>query len=145
MANMKICKCGKLIPYIQKRCDTCESRQKECSSRSNKEYKEARQDKQIQAIYNSKVWKITVKVISNRDTLLCQLCLDQKKIKQYDTVHHIIEIKEDLSKAFLHENLICLCESCHQQVHKTYRQSKLSKQQMQQKLLKILALSPRGV
>lgn len=145
MANLKICRCGKLIPYTQKRCEVCEAKQVEREAQRNREYKIARQDKDIQAIYNSKTWKITVRLIANRDKNLCRLCLSEKRISYYNTVHHIVELKEDITKAFIHSNLISLCESCHQKVHKAYKISKTNKQQMQEILFKILKDTPRGL
>jgi len=145
MANLKICRCGKLIPYTQKRCEECEAKQVEREAQRNREYKMARQDRDIQAIYNSKTWKMMVIIIKNRDNGLCLLCASEKKIGYYDTIHHIIELKDDITKAFNKDNLITLCESCHQKVHKAYKISKLSKQQMQEKLFKILIETPRGV
>ncbi|MNP55871.1 HNH endonuclease [compost metagenome] len=117
----------------------------EREAQRNREYKIARQDKDIQAIYNSKTWKITVRLIANRDKNLCRLCLSEKRISYYNTVHHIVELKEDITKAFIHGNLISLCESCHQKVHKAYKISKTNKQQMQEILFKILKETPRGV
>ncbi|WP_238886442.1 HNH endonuclease [Clostridium sp. YIM B02551] len=135
---MKFCKCGKLIEYTQRLCSDCEVKQTARNKIKNKEYKNARQDEDIQSIYNSKKWKITVRIISNRDNGLCILCLSEGRLRYKDTVHHIVEVKEDISKAYVLLNLICLCESCHQKVHREYKINKLTKENMQNKLIKLI-------
>lgn len=144
MALKKLCRCGKLVTYEEGMCPECKVKNEDRKNQKNKEYKIARQDRDIQAIYNSKTWKIITKTIENRDKKLCLLCLDNKQIRYKDTVHHIIELKEDTRKAFVKGNLICLCESCHQKVHKAYRHSNQVKLTMQEKLRNLLE-RPRGL
>ncbi len=53
-----------------------------------------------------------------------------------DTVHHIEELKEDWSRRFDKDNLISLCESCHQKIHKKYLTNKLETQHNLRALIK---------
>lgn len=65
-------------------------------------------------------WQKTRAYIRQRDNGVCQLCLRNYAgtIRPYETdslsVHHIIKIKDDASKAFDEENLITLCRVHHE-------------------------------
>lgn len=133
MALKKLCRCGKLLPYGSSLCPVCKikvDKNKRESIRDNKGVN-------LQEIYNSKAWKITVKLIEQRDNNLCQLCLSRKRISFKNTVHHITPLREDTRLAFTHSNLLCLCESCHQLVHKVYKDGGRPKVELQ-KLLRSL-------
>lgn len=47
---------------------------------------------------------------------LCEVCLDKGKFT-YDNieVHHIIKVRDDMSKVLDDDNLICLCQEHHKQ------------------------------
>ena len=53
-----------------------------------------------------------------RDGFLCQNCQRNGVIKTGDVVDHIVELKDDMSKAFDMDNLETLCHKCHN--YKTY-------------------------
>ena len=100
MTLKKICRCGKVIPYSIKRCPECEVKTEQERKQNIKYYK--------QNTYE-------------RDHALCKDCLAKNTITSYNTVHHIIPIKEDWSKKLDIDNLICLCESCHQRRHNSMK------------------------
>ena len=56
-------------------------------------------------------------VAINRDYGLCQDCLKDDRVNTFNTVHHNTPIKIDWSKRLDLNNLVCLCESCHQIRH----------------------------
>lgn len=131
MPLVKICpRCGKIIDRELKYC-------KECTSRINKDYNRYKRDMETQKIYNSKEWEISKSKAEDRDMGLCISCYHNKTIKYSQLVHHIIELKDDLSKAFDLNNLICLCESCHQKIHKVYKtKNKVKMQNLLRNLIK---------
>ena len=52
------------------------------------------------------------------------MCLDKNELNNSGTIHHIEELKDNWSKRFDKDNLISLCESCHQKVHRKYLSNK---------------------
>ncbi|OLS02892.1 HNH endonuclease [Tissierella creatinophila DSM 6911] len=138
MAMMKMCRCGKLIDYYLKSCIECEELYSKDNRAKHSLYNRYQRDEGIQKIYNNKQWTIVKQRAEFRDNNLCILCLSNKTIKSSQAVHHIIELKEDISKAFDLNNLICLCESCHQSVHNKYKRSDKLKEETQSLLLTLI-------
>lgn len=117
----KLCKCGKKIPYSQTYCDDCIKDIKLNNKFNNKYYdKSVRKNiynKKFNDFYHCKEWIRLREVAVVRDHALCQDCLTNDIITSYHVVHHIVSIKEDYNKRLILNNLICLCESCHQVRH----------------------------
>lgn len=134
MALLKICsKCGKKYDYY----GHCE-----CYDKNNKinykEYKRNRTDTREQSFYSSSAW------IKCRDTIrmhyndMCLCCYIEKgTVVEEDTIHHIIELKEDWTERLNDSNLIPLCNSCHKKVHKLYELDCNTKIATQVKLRKL--------
>lgn len=80
-------------------------------------YDQYGRDKKAKKFYSSKSWIKCRETILRRDNYICQMCWDDKKLTTADTVHHIIELRDDWSKALAEENLISLCASCHSKIH----------------------------
>lgn len=126
MALSKLCsRCQCIIPYTEKLCDKCKELIGTPRSISQKLYRQNRKDTQYQAIYVSTRWKRVRKVALTKANGLCEVCIKQGKIKYSDEVHHIIPIKDDISKAYSLDNLICLCRSCHREAHKQLEKEQL--------------------
>lgn len=119
----KICSCGKVIPYSMKRCPECEVKAEKERRENIRYYKQTTYDRdsKYNKFYKSKEWIKGRQLAIVRDHALCRDCLDRDVITPYNTVHHIIPIKEDWSKRLDIDNLICLCESCHQKRHKSMK------------------------
>lgn len=67
--------------------------------------------------YNSSEWKnLRNQKFYDADGL-CELCKKNKIIKQGKEVHHIIPIETDWSKRLDYDNLILLCNDCHNAQH----------------------------
>ncbi len=115
----KICKCGKLIPYNLKMCDECKSMMESKRKQNRKYYRKTtyERDNKYNKFYKSTEWKKIRQLAIVRDHALCKDCLNSNIITQYNTVHHIVPIKQDWSKRLDINNLVCLCESCHQRRH----------------------------
>lgn len=156
MSMSKMCpRCNKvMIPLEEKYCDECKEKaikareeyykenKEQIDERKRKqwrEYKAGRTDKKEQAFYNSKSWLMTRDYIKGKYNGLCLMCLlEDDKVNYTDIVHHIIEIKEDWNKRLLVDNLVPLCQHHHWYVHTEYNKNKYSKQDMQERLLKLL-------
>ncbi|AAK79860.1 5-methylcytosine-specific restriction endonuclease McrA [Clostridium acetobutylicum] len=77
----------------------------------------ARARDDIDKIYKSKRWQKVRKIVLIRDNYLCQECLRHGAITQANTVHHKVELREDLSKAYDIDNLESICPACHNKEH----------------------------
>lgn len=119
----KICRCGKVIPYSMKRCPECEVKAEEERKQHIRNYKITtyERDSKYNKFYKSKEWNTVRQLAIVRDHALCKDCLDNNVITPYNTVHHIVPIKEDWSRRLDINNLICLCESCHQKRHNSMK------------------------
>ena len=82
----------------------------------NKNYDKYQRDKIATKFYKSTQWVKVRRQVMVRDNLLCQHCLDVKKITKANMVHHIIELKRDWSKRLELNNLISLCNTCHNKI-----------------------------
>lgn len=67
--------------------------------------------------YKSKRWKEKREKILRRDEYLCQECKRYGKATPATTVHHVIPIEQDMSLKLNSNNLISLCEQCHNKMH----------------------------
>lgn len=80
------------------------------------------------AFYKSKAWKETREYIFNRDSGLCQDCLDRGKITPGKEVHHLehltIDNMNDSSITLGQDNLRLLCKECH---HNRHNKKKITK------------------
>ena len=80
-------------------------------------YDKHQRDKEAKRFYNSAAWKKCRELVLKRDNYLCVECLKAKKISPADMVHHIEELKDQPSKALDEDNLVSLCNPCHNQEH----------------------------
>lgn len=74
-------------------------------------------NKKSKGFYKSRAWQAVRRRALIRDHYLCQDCLKQHRVTKADTVHHLIEISEDYSKRLVLNNLISLCNACHNSRH----------------------------
>lgn len=119
-----------LIDIKEKYCSSCKTK----IGLRHSIYNKYRKDIKEQKFYSSKDWLKTRDTIKIMDNNLCLVCLSNNELNSMDTVHHIEELKENWSKRFNKDNLICLCESCHQKIHKKYLSSTIEKLKTQDKL-----------
>ena len=136
MALKKICRCGKVIDYGQRYCNECMQRNDRLNKQRHQEYNAKRADDIYIDFYNSGAWKAVRENVRQRDKGLCRSCLAKGTITYMSTVHHIEELKDCWYKRLTPSNLICLCERCHQSIHKVYRQG--NKAEEQDRLRKII-------
>jgi 5-methylcytosine-specific restriction endonuclease McrA len=111
-----------------------EERQKQ----RHKEYKAGRNDKELEQFYKSKEWIVVRDSVKIRDKGLCLMCLADSVINYYQTIHHIVEVKDDWNQRLDIDSCLSLCEHHHQIVHKAYKRDSISKINMQQKLRELI-------
>ena len=91
----------------------------------NRKYNSKRDDDKEQAFYKTVGWKQARKVALARDNYLCQDCLKLGVVVPAQTVHHIIPIKVLWQLRLIIDNMISLCESCHQERHRKLNENKI--------------------
>ena len=79
------------------------------------------------SFYNSYAWRKLMKEVTKEQHHECQLCKPRGKYTRSDVVHHVKHIRDfpelALSRTFVDENgeiqknLVCLCDTCHMEVH----------------------------
>ena len=129
MALLKICRCGKTIPYNVKRCEECQAKYEQKNKKVYTEkdkarwraYQNQRDDKEEQAFYMSKTWKLTRDMIVNKFYHIDVYLYMKYGIVEYgNIVHHIVELKEDFSQRLSEDNLILLSQRSHLLIHEEY-------------------------
>lgn len=150
MAIKKLCpKCGKvLIDKSDKYCDKCQSIVDKADRDRYRDYNRNRieNDREYVKFYNSIQWIRLRDSVKARYFGLCIPCLYKAMVdnilpiyKGEDTgcceyVHHIVEVKDCWEDRLNRDNLICVCSSCHKQIHDRYDKSKDSKIKCQNEL-----------
>lgn len=64
-----------------------------------------------------KRWKRKASVIKKRDDYLCQVCKRNNKTTEGTHVHHISPVETNPDLAMENNNLITLCNDCHEKMH----------------------------
>lgn len=86
-----------------------------CRKDNNKQYDTILRAKDRKQIYNSKKWKAVREEALIRDEFMCVICRQKGVDVQAQEVDHIIELSDDISKAFDVNNTQSLCRSCHRE------------------------------
>lgn len=131
MALLKLCRCGKKIPNTLKMCPDCVAKQQERRRDSDREYDRNKRDKKSKDFYNSSSWEKTrLLVMSKYKGLDLYEYYVNHSIVYAQTVHHIVELREDWSRRHDVMNLIPLSNSNHKRIHLMYENDKESTQKM---------------
>lgn len=84
---------------------------------NHKQYDKYQRNKEAKRFYNSDAWKKCRSLALIRDNYLCQECLKCGDITPAVMVHHIKEREDHPELALVLDNLISLCNSCHNKEH----------------------------
>ena len=76
-------------------------------------YNRERNDKEYVEFYKTKEWQQMRKLALARDRYQCVMCRNKGIITMADMVHHIIPVKKDWNKRLELDNLMSLCDACH--------------------------------
>ena len=74
-------------------------------------------DNMSEKFYKSKKWKTKRQSILRRDEYLCRECKRYGKTTPATTVHHILPLEQRPDLKLNSQNLISLCNECHNQMH----------------------------
>lgn len=86
-------------------------------SESSKYYNKYKRNRERQLFYQSSAWAKCRELALKRDNFLCVHCLKEKRIRKADVVHHLIEVKDDFTKALELSNLESVCHMHHNRLH----------------------------
>lgn len=118
----KICSkygCNNLVNIKDKYCD--DHRQEIVKQvRQWRRTYDSKRDPKYKQFYKSANWLKLRDYVLKRDNYLCTECIKSGKLTTCNTVHHIIEIREDMSKSLDQDNLTTLCYECHNKIHKRF-------------------------
>lgn len=103
--------CRTLIPFDEQYC-TKHIHMKRERHRTYDAARE-REDKEYRSVYHSVRWRNLRHQVLLRDDYMCQECLRNDIYKEADVADHIVELRDDISKAFDFSNLESLCHECH--------------------------------
>lgn len=129
MVLVKYCRCGNKIPQQDKWCDRCKCYYDKQQAKYNKKYDTTKRTNA--EFYNSKAWKDVrgyVLVMTTGIDLYDYYI--KHAITKADTVHHIVELKEDYNKGLDIDNLIPLSSKNHKRIHLMYLKNKKETQRM---------------
>lgn len=68
-------------------------------------------------LYKSAKWKRKRAAILKRDRYMCQWCKRYGRTVEATTVHHIKHADEYPELAYVDDNLVSLCDACHNKAH----------------------------
>ena len=91
----------------------------------NKKLLQAIQSGREDIFYNSRTWRNKRKQILDRDNNECQICKKEGRVSKADTVHHIKELKDYPELGLDNDNLISVCNSCHNIIHERFEGQKV--------------------
>lgn len=74
----------------------------------------------LDKFYKSKKWKRKRENILRRDEYTCQECKRYGKTVQANTVHHIFPLENYQELKLVNDNLISLCDKCHEAMHNRF-------------------------
>ncbi len=129
MIYKKCPRCGKKLSVNE----TCA-----CITRRHKEYDRYSRDKESKAFYNSAKWiKARAAALKRCSYMDVYVYMTEGIIQPADTVHHIVPLRDDRSKATDINNLLPIRHATHEKIEALYR-DKDSKKQIIRELSKML-------
>ncbi|MDO4648085.1 MAG: HNH endonuclease [Eubacteriales bacterium] len=115
MIYRKCPRCGKQVE-VNKACA--------CTSNRHKEYDRQSRNQESKTFYNSADWIRARAAAMNRcDGIDVYLYMTEGIVVPADTVHHIIPLREDRSKATDINNLLPIRHATHEKIEKQYKDS----------------------
>ena len=99
----------------------------QCKKVADKTYDKQLRAKDRQKIYNSKRWKQVRDYVRVRDNFLCQECLRNGIETIGVECDHMVELSDDISKAYDADNVELLCVSCHRKKSELEKQNRIKK------------------
>lgn len=140
MALKRLCpKCNKIIAAGQKYCEEHANTEKQRHIDYSRRRRQDKDQLKYQKFYSSKEWITTRDNIKHRYLGICLYSYYiLGELVYTDYVHHIEPLKDNWDKRVDKKNLIPLCASIHQKVHKEYDKGIQDKREMQKLLHSLL-------
>jgi len=88
------------------------------SGRRQKDYDKRKRDANGKRFYNSAAWAACRETAMMRDGYVCRVCFAEGRLTQATTCHHLKPLKECPDRALNLDNLVSVCETCHNKAHK---------------------------
>lgn len=73
--------------------------------------------KHVKSFYKDKHWESKRQAILKRDNYKCRQCSRYGKAIPASAVHHINQLEENPELALIDDNLLSLCDECHNVMH----------------------------
>lgn len=115
---------------IYKRCSRCRKRIEagttcQCLKDRHKEYDKYRRDRRSKQYYNSREWEVVREHVLQLDEGIdVYVYMTQGIVIRADTVHHIVQLKENWNLRSNEDNLISLNHDTHSMIEQQYRKNK---------------------
>lgn len=90
----------------------------------NNEYIQLVIDGNLKKFYKCKAWLRLRPIALARDNNECQRCKGLGAYSKAECVHHVVEVKVNPMRALDIDNLMCLCNECHNIVHGKHKNLK---------------------
>ncbi len=117
---LKACQyCGK----VHDKKYVCKAKAKILKERDGEQFKRNLQNRKFRSSIN---WRKKANAIRLRDNNLCVVCLSKGIYNPAEGVHHIVSLSENFDKRLDDDNLISLCNDCHERAE----QGKISKTEL---------------
>lgn len=151
MALKRLCpRCQKVINVDQKFCDDCQIKVDQYNKQKEKSYdKNTRRkgdNKKYDDFYKSTPWLVTrAHVMDFYDGIDVYEYFTTGKIVASQTVHHIIELKEDFSKCLSVSNMIPMTLKNHSKIHLLYKRNKVVYQKLMFDLIERYKREVKGI
>lgn len=130
MALKKQCRCGVKIDISKQCCNKCVDFYTEKRRESYRMYDEKR-DREAHAFYNTPEWKTLRDVILKRYAGIdLYLYYTKGVVEKANTIHHIIEINEDVDRRLDDKNLLPVTQKTHEKIHRMYQRNKIATQEL---------------
>lgn len=129
MALKRLCpKCNRVVELTQKYCDDCQRKVNEFKKRQSKQYdtkvRNSTANKRFTTFYKSDPWQATRTFVINKYSFDIYEYYKTGKIFPAETVHHIIELKDDWNRRLDIANMIPVTLSNHSKIHLLYKRDK---------------------
>ncbi|MGI8351686.1 HNH endonuclease [Niallia circulans] len=99
-------------------------------------YDKYKRDPESRRFYKSAAWSKARKLALERDNYLCVYHLKREQIVPADMVHHIKELRDYPELALTLDNLVSLCNVCHEAEHPDRRIKTKKKKRSSIKIIK---------
>lgn len=110
--------CPNLVEYPRVYCEMHQEYEDNLKAARNRRYDKARATDKEYKFYKSSKWIRFRRYIMERDHHTCQICLENNKVVDATLVHHIVPVRENWELRLNENNVIAVCDECHNKIHK---------------------------